>query len=256
MEVRCGEHLIILDAGSGMRDLGNRLRSQAPVRADILMSHVHYDHILGFPFFQPFFNPQNTFRIWGGLYADGIRAAFEQFLRPPLFPVSLDVMRSTLRFCDFVVGETFALADDVTVRTAPLNHPNAATAYRIDYNGGSVCYVTDTEHRPDGPDAAILELIQGAEVMIYDATYTDDEYPLRRGWGHSTWQEGMRLCELADVRTLIAFHHEPEHDDAFLDRVAAAIAERRPGSLVAREGLTLRVNRSAVDEIARPRRRG
>jgi len=100
--------------------------------------------------------------------------------------------------------------------------------------------VTDTEHVPGTPDAAILGLIEGADLVIYDATYTDDEFAAHRGWGHSTWQEGARLCEASGVGTYVVFHHDPDHDDAIMDDIAAAVEARRPGSLVAREGLTLR----------------
>jgi phosphoribosyl 1,2-cyclic phosphodiesterase len=127
----------------------------------------------------------------------------------------------------------------VAVRTAVLNHPGGATAYRIDFDGRSICYVTGTEHPEDGRDARIVELIAGSEIVIYDATFTDEEYPQYRGWGHSTWQEGVRLCEAAGAGRLVTFHHLPEHDDADLDRIAAVLADVRPGSLVGREGLVM-----------------
>jgi phosphoribosyl 1,2-cyclic phosphodiesterase len=127
----------------------------------------------------------------------------------------------------------------VVVRTAPLNHPNRATGYRVEYNGKSICYVTDTEHAPGKPDENILRLIKGADIVIYDSTYTDEEYPKYVGWGHSTWQEGVRLCDKAKSGRLVVFHHDPTHDDTFMDGIAAAAAKARPNTVVAREGLTL-----------------
>jgi phosphoribosyl 1,2-cyclic phosphodiesterase len=127
----------------------------------------------------------------------------------------------------------------VTLRTAPLNHPNRATGYRIEYQGKSICYVTDTEHVPGAPDANVLSLIDGADLVIYDSTYTDEEYPRFKGWGHSTWQEGARLCDAAKAKRLVIFHHDPAHDDAFMDGIAADAERVRPGTVVAREGLTL-----------------
>ena len=131
------------------------------------------------------------------------------------------------------------IGDGVVIRTAALNHPGGAVAYRVEFAGRAACYVTDTEHVPGRPDAAILALIQGADVVIYDATYTDEEFDRFEGWGHSTWQEGMRLCAAAGAKQLVAFHHDPAHDDDALDAIAAEIARRHPGSLVAREGLVI-----------------
>lgn len=239
VEVRCGERLLILDAGTGLRNLGHGLRDDRPLAADILLSHVHYDHILGFPFFVPAYYPENTFRIWAARYQTGIQAIFERFLEAPLFPVSLEIMQARFVFQDFQAGDTLYPVAGVTVRTAPLNHPNGATGYRIEYRGKSICYVTDTEHRPEGPDEQILKLIQGAEIVIYDATYTEAEYTARRGWGHSTWQAGIRLCELAGVRTFAAFHHNPDHDDEFLERMEAELNQAYSGAVVAREGMEL-----------------
>jgi len=127
----------------------------------------------------------------------------------------------------------------VVVKTGPLNHPNGATGYRIEYNAKVVAYITDTEHRPGQRDPHILKLIDRADIMIYDASYTDEEYPAHRNWGHSTWQEGVRLADEAGVKTLVIFHHDPGHDDDFMDRIAGDAALARPGTIVAQEGLVL-----------------
>ena len=135
----------------------------------------------------------------------------------------------------------------VGLRTAPLHHPNGATGYRIDYYDKSICYITDTEHREGQRDQTIVDLCRGADVMIYDSSYTDEEYARYRGWGHSTWQEGVRIADAAGVGTLAIFHHDPSHDDAFMDGVAREAAALRPGTaanglprvIVAHEGLTL-----------------
>ena len=127
----------------------------------------------------------------------------------------------------------------MTLRTAPLNHPQNATGYRVEYGDKSICYITDTEQREDGPDANILSLIEGADIVIYDSMFTDDEYPDFKGWGHSTWEEGARLCEAANVDTFVLFHHMPERSDADLDKIARDAEVQRAGTVVAREGMTL-----------------
>ncbi len=157
----------------------------------------------------------------------------------PTWPVPLDIMKANLRFEDFKAGEAFQLYPDVKVKTAPLNHPNGATGYRIEYGGKAACYVTDTEHVPGQPDANILGLIEGADLLIYDCTYTDDEFPAKVGWGHSTWREAVRLSRAADVKRLAIFHHEPDHDDAFMEKLEAEAKQTWSGTVVAREGMEL-----------------
>jgi phosphoribosyl 1,2-cyclic phosphodiesterase len=243
IEVMCGRDRLIFDAGTGIRALGASLASQEGLTSHIFLTHTHLDHVTGFPFFRPAYSPSNTFQIWAGHLAakeGGIRRILSAIMSEPVFPVPLRIMHASMAFHDFNAGDTLHPLPDIVLRTAPLNHPNGATAYRIDYAGRSICYVTDTEHREGEIDHAIVELIAGSQLVIYDSTYTEDEYPRYRGWGHSTWNEGAKLCDAAGAGTLIAFHHDPDHSDADLDRIAEDMARARPGSLVAHEGLVLR----------------
>ncbi|HTP60708.1 MAG TPA: MBL fold metallo-hydrolase, partial [Burkholderiales bacterium] len=206
IEVRCGGRLLLLDAGTGIRYLGNRLIAEAPLDADILFTHTHFDHVCGLPFFKPFFQPQNGFRFWAGhLGADlSLHRVLREFMMAPLFPVPPEVFKAKIEYRDFKGGASLPLAPDITVRTAVLNHPDGATGYRIEHGGKSVCYVTDTEHVPGTPDRNVLGLIQGADIVIYDCMYTDEEYAKSYvGWGHSTWQEAVRLCKSAGVKKLV-----------------------------------------------------
>ncbi|MBT6219946.1 MAG: MBL fold metallo-hydrolase, partial [Rhodospirillaceae bacterium] len=125
--------------------------------------------------------------------------------------------------------------------TARLNHPNDATGYRVDYNGRSMCLITDTEHVEGKLDENILNLIEGADLVIYDATYTEEEFPSKVGWGHSTWNEGIKLCQEAGAKRLGIFHHDPEHDDVFMDSIAEAAAKVWDGAFVIQENMDFRV---------------
>jgi phosphoribosyl 1,2-cyclic phosphodiesterase len=241
VEVTAGDARIILDAGTGIRNLGSLLLQEDARRAQLLLSHTHWDHISGFPFFSPAFFGGRAFRVMAGhLNAHGgVRATLAGQMMQPMFPVPLEIMKSDLIFEDFEAGDHFTLDGGVHVRTARLNHPSGATGYRLDHAGKSVCYVTDTEHQPGKPDQAVLALIDGADLVIYDCTYTDDELPSKVGWGHSTWREGIRLCQAAHAKTLVIFHHEPDHEDermAEIEREARAVWS---GVVVARESMRI-----------------
>ncbi len=250
IEVRCGEHLIIFDAGTGLRPLGLDLcRRDAAIDADLFFSHTHIDHIYGLPFFSPCFTASNSIRLWAGhLLPDRTLAeTLRLFMAPPLFPVPPEAF-SAAEFIDFRCGDTLMPKPGIILHTAPLNHPGGATGYRLEYGGRVVAYLTDTEHRPGELDPMILKLAAHADLMIYDSTYTDEEYPGYAGWGHSTWQEGIRLAQAAGAQALAIFHHDPSHDDAFMDRVAAKAEAMRPGTLVAREGMVVRLPYRPMEE--------
>ena len=243
LEVSCGGTRIILDAGTGIRNLGHWLMRKNVTHATILLSHVHWDHINGFPFFAPAFHKDCSFSIMAGHLEKfgGVRNVMAGTMTTPTFPVPLEAMRSTMEFEDFDAGDTFNLPanPNVRIRTAALNHPDGATGYRIEYAGKSLCYVTDTEHIIGEPNQNILGLVDGADLMIYDCTYTDEEFPGKIGWGHSTWQEGVRLARAANVKTLAIFHHDPDHEDQFMEKVESDARKMWSGTMVAREHMRI-----------------
>ena len=244
VELRCGPHLLILDGGSGLRELGTTLAT--PVRADILLSHTHLDHVCGLPFFAPMFDPKVRLRIWGGHLAppSGIADALRLCWGAPLMPDIDEAFRAHIDYRDFVPGETLRLHPGLQVATTMLRHPGNAVGFRAEWAGASACYITDTEHPADGIDDNLRRFVAGADVMIYDATYTEAEYRSRIGWGHSTWQAGADLADAASVGRLVLFHHDPGHDDAAIDAIARAAAQRRPGTLAAREGMRFTISAS------------
>jgi phosphoribosyl 1,2-cyclic phosphodiesterase len=246
IEVHCGDFNLIFDAGTGMKNLGDELIKRGEkLNYDVFMSHTHIDHICGFPFFAPAYSNKSRLKLWAGhLKPRGrhLKDIMETLMSQPIFPIAVDVLEAELIWNDFSAGETIALSDEISIETAPLNHPEGATGYRVNYKGKSLCYVTDTEHKQSGLDENILHLIRGADLVIYDSTYTDEEYPKYWGWGHSTWQEGVRLCNAANVKKLAVFHHDPSHDDMFLEDIAMQLEVLRPeGGFVAREGMRVEI---------------
>lgn len=241
IEVTAGSHRLILDAGTGIRGLGQTYMKDDVSHIHILLTHTHWDHINGFPFFVPAYDPRRSLHIMAGHLRgeEGIQNVLAAQMDNPMFPVPLSAMQAKMRFEDFEAGTSFDIYDDVHVRSAQLNHPNGATGYRIEHAGHSICYVTDTEHVPGKMDQNILKLIEGADMVIYDSTYTEEEFPSKIGWGHSTWNEGVKLCREAGAKSMAIFHHDPEHTDDFMDKLGEIAKAEWDGTFVAREGVEL-----------------
>jgi phosphoribosyl 1,2-cyclic phosphodiesterase len=244
VEMLVGGHRLIFDGGTGLRELGVELLQEMPLEANMFFTHSHWDHIQGFPFFVPAFVPGNRFNIYGVMAPNGstIEQRLNDQMLHPNFPVPLQIMGADLKFCDLEIGEAVTF-DEITVENALLNHPGEAVGYRVTWRDKVTAYITDTEHFPNRLDENVVWLARDADVMIYDATYTDAEYydpkSSKVGWGHSTWQEAVKVAKAANAKTLVIFHHDPAHDDAFMDRVAADTAAAFPQSLVAQEGMEL-----------------
>jgi len=238
IEVRCGAHVLILDAGSGLRGLGQTLRP--PFVADLLLTHTHLDHVCGLPFFAPMFQSGAKVKLWGGhLPRQQLLEALTSMLSPPLMPDLLGALPAPLHLQHFHPGARLTPKPGVIVETAPLNHPGGAIGYRVSADGKTLAYVTDTEHPATGFDRNAVALAKGAGVMIYDAYFDAADYPRHVGWGHSTWQHGVELAAHAGVGKLVLFHHNINYDDSRLARIEEAADRLRPGTVVAREGLCL-----------------
>lgn len=241
VEVVCGEHTLVFDAGSGLRMLGNAMMQDKRVAdIDLFFSHFHIDHVIGLPFFSPAFEKGSRCRLWAGNVeaAGGIKETIRKLMSYPLFPIEIEMAQGAFAFNDFEPGDTLKPQPGVTVRTTELNHPGGAIGYRVEYQGRAIAYITDTELDDSAIDPQLVSLAQDAALMIIDATYTDEELPQHVGWGHSSWQQAVRLADLAKVKTLCIFHHDPEHDDAMMERIAKDADKVRPGTVVAREGMT------------------
>jgi phosphoribosyl 1,2-cyclic phosphodiesterase len=243
VELRCGDHLMVFDGGSGIRNLGEQLIDDPPGLIDIFLSHCHFDHVCGLPFFAPFHLGSVRLRLWGGRFDDGLttEAMLASFMMPPFFPVTPDVFRAAIEYRDFRAGDTLHPATGIEVETVRLHHPQGATGYGVSYRGAKVCYLTDTEAGPGGLDPEFVRVARRADILIADSMFTDAELSACAGWGHQSWRQAIELADAAEVRTLVLFHHHPMHDDTFMDAVAREARAMRPDVIVARENLTLEV---------------
>jgi phosphoribosyl 1,2-cyclic phosphodiesterase len=248
-EVRAGDTLIILDGGTGLRLLGQELLKQMPFEAWMFFSHVHWDHIQGFPFFTPAFVRGNKIHLYGGI---NVSRTLEETLAGqmdyPSFPVHLTEMGASMTFRDLYEGEviTIGAKNDVTITNARGNHPNGVYAYRIEHAGKVVVYITDSEHYAI-VDPKLKKLSTGADILIFDATYTPEEYAgeagggAKTGWGHATFAAGCELAKDAGVKQLVLHHHDPSQNDAMVREKERRARELFPNTIAAREGHVIEI---------------
>ncbi len=243
IEIRAGDRLLIVDAGSGIVPLGVKLLAEGVRKIDLLLTHLHHDHVMGLFFLKPLYNPNVHITIYCG-NLDGATAEepLRRLFSPPLFPVTFESLAAKVTFKGFKAGETLDLGDDIRVRTHLLNHPSGSTAYRIEHAGRSLSIVTDLEHGDKGPCNKLSAFVQDSDALVYDAMMCPMDYPNCVGWGHSTPDEGVALSKQASVGKLIAFHHHPAYTDEKLAQLDAYLSRIMPGSFLAREGQTLELD--------------
>ena len=258
VELRADGEIIVLDAGSGIRPLGVALENEfrtRPINLSLLITHAHWDHIQGFPFFKPAYHPKNHVRIFG---FDGTGATFREIMtepmRSPFFPITMRELSARmdinkLSVMDFSLGK-------VDIHAAFVNHPGVCAGYRIFTSGGSVAFVPDHEpyqfflHSARAKQlsaqeaqeiaaeqhAALVQFLRGSDFLILDSQYADQEYKSHVGWGHGCISSAVSLALEADVQTLLLFHHDPGHDDEMVETMVASARE-----LVARNGRSLEI---------------
>lgn len=255
VEVRVDGHIYILDCGTGFRNLGKQLELEAggkPISGHIFLSHFHWDHIQGIPFFSPLYqNSGNTFFFHSSSRTRGLQRALEEQMSDPYFPVNMNEMAARRQFFD--MGAERISFDGCRIESSWLNHPQGCLGFRIETADGVLAYATDNEPGDPTFDRNVRKLAEGADVLIYDAQYLPEEYAARkRGWGHSHWREAVNVIMESGAKELILFHHDPDHTDACIDSVVSKAREYYPKVRAASEGMEIMIDRSEGKYVPLP----
>lgn len=234
--------LLIVDCGSGMRMLGRALLKEfrgRPIRAKVLLSHFHWDHIQGLPFFLPVYMKTNHFHFYSFRpHQASLKETLGGQMSNPYFPVNMTAMLARQEFTE--IGEDPFRLDDFTIRACFVNHPQGALSFRIENAGKVVVYATDNEPGQSESDRKVRELARGADIFIYDSQYTSAQLKNeKKGWGHSTWEEGVAICKEVGVKEFVLFHFDPEANDDAIDRLLARTRRHFRRSRAAVEGLEI-----------------
>jgi phosphoribosyl 1,2-cyclic phosphodiesterase len=247
LEIRADERLVIVDLGSGVHPLGdwlieNDLKTKGKIKADILLSHTHWDHVMGFPMFNPIYTPGTEFNIIGPatLESNDLKATIENQLSTQYWPVQPDRLDATIKYKQ-IKETTVDLGAGLTVRSKFLNHPLPCFGYRINYKGKSIATVFDHElFLTAEENEKVRQFIKGADIVIHDAQYKQEEYPNHVGWGHCTYEQVMQHTAGLDIKKLIFFHHESSRKDSELEQIEKSYADsKEPEIMIAKEGLVV-----------------
>ncbi|MBI4466180.1 MAG: MBL fold metallo-hydrolase [Acidobacteria bacterium] len=238
-----GGNLFILDCGTGFRQFGQALQKEfgtKPIKARIFLTHYHWDHIQGIPFFTPLYHQRNQFIFHSYEFLDeSVQQALEEQMTDPYFPVDMSTMRAHRHF--FRIEEERIAYDDLTLISKRLNHPQGCLGYRIECDGKVLVYATDNEPGDRKGDRNVRRLADGADVLIYDAQYTPEEMKHFRRWGHSNWKEGVRIATECKAKRLVLFHHDPDRDDRSVDKILKRTRDRFDDVVAAHEGMVLKI---------------
>ena len=236
------EPVVIFDAGTGIRMLGQQLVSQAggrPLDIHLLFTHFHWDHVLGLPFFLPLYDSQTSLTIYSSSFSAPLCSSVAGLMKYPYFPVEFEAVPARVRLVD--VRESGVSVGKTEVQPFPVFHPQGACGYRIRVSGSTVVYTPDREPGDERLNQTVREYASGADLLIHDAQHTPEEYAIYRGRGHSSWVEAAQVAHDSAVKKLVLFHHDPLHPDDMILRITSQAKLMFPNTEAAREGVSVEI---------------
>jgi len=240
IEINTGDGVIIIDAGTGIRRLGVKLQEEAggaSLALNLLLTHFHWDHIQGLPFFTPLYSAQNEVLFYAGYPPAKLRGILEGEMSTPYFPVNFEFLPARRKFFDLNI-RPLEIAG-IAVHPFPMNHPQGATGFRFEAGDKVIVHASDLEHGNAAFEQTLRKYAHSADLLIYDAQYTPEEYASKQGWGHSTWLEATRIAGECQVKKLILFHHDPGHNDAMMQDIVAQARTHFANTDAARDGMEI-----------------
>lgn len=236
VELKGASDVILFDGGTGIRAAGLDIATRGPARIHLFLTHFHWDHIQGIPFFAPLFQAGNHVTIYSSAFSAPLRESLGILMSAPYFPIGFQALTAQLDFVDLGAGAVNP--GGVSVRPIEVNHPQGACAYSVECGGARFLYAPDREHGDARLDNLFRNEARGATALVISSQYTPEEYESHRGWGHSTWLESTRVAREALVNSLVLFHHDPSHSDDILHRIEADARREFADTFMAKEGWT------------------
>ena len=241
IEVRTSDNeLIILDMGSGIRNLGTKILSDPsyPKTIHILLSHFHWDHIMGFLYFTPFYDDSYTFNIYGYNKHTPTSSFSKKILDPTFWPVSMDMLNAKINFID-LNGEDLVINSNTQIKYTNHSHPNTATSYRVETDNQSIVYTTDCEHPVKNLNKNVIEIAKNSDMLIHDSHFSNKDLEKFKGWGHSSYGEAIDVANKANVKTLVLFHYSPNYNDDEVSRIEKEAKKIFKNTIASKQGLKI-----------------
>ena len=240
VEIRFPNDLIILDMGSGIRNLGDYILqdNNTPKNIHIFLSHYHWDHIVGFLNFKPLFDSSFSFKIYGANKSTKINEVSKKLLDSSLWPVSFEMLNAKVEFID-IESDTIKIGDDININHTTHPHPNGATSYKISNNDFSIVYTTDCEHTNNILNKNVLDIAKNVDILIHDSHFTVEDLPKYVGWGHSSWKNAVDVATQSNVEKLILFHYNPEYSDEKVLKMELNAQIDFTNTIAAKQGLKI-----------------